>query len=202
MQQYVETDIHVLTSLSETEGSQISGFQRGSRVYNSVSGEILSMAGKKGLKRSSWFPHRVCSLIHRNITGPNNHKETWLLCFAQTPRLEFQILIPQQTPRFVYPTAKPVPSSSSPSHGSQTKAGHIGKLFRDYTLAPLISKRRRWRGLTQVPTGNGGQELPCLAPPPRSCFSHPVIPGISKKIFNHTASQTNTWGVTDHFHLC
>ena len=102
------------------------------------------------------------------------------------------ILIPQQTPRFVYPTAKPVPSSSSPSHGSQTKAGHIGKLFRDYTLAPLISKRRRWRDLTQVPTGNGGQELPCLAPPPRSCFSHPVIPGISKKIFNHTASQTNT----------
>ena len=100
-------------------------------------------------------------------------------------------LIPKQTPLFVYPTAKPVPSSSSPSRGSQTKAGHIGKLFRDYTLAPLISKRRRWRGLTQVTTGNGGQEPPCLAPPPCSCFSHPVIPGISKKIFHQAASQTN-----------
>lgn len=75
------------------------------------------------------------------------------------------ILIPKQTPLFAHPIAKPMPSPSSPSQGSQTKAGHAGKLFRDYTPSPLISKRRRWRGLTQVPTGNGRQEPPPLAPP-------------------------------------
>lgn len=141
---------------------------RGSKeeaVYNSVSSETLSMTGNKGLKRSSWFPHRVCFLIHRNITGPNSHKETWLLCFCTDSRAGIPlILIPKQTPLFMHPIGKLV-ASSSPSRGSQTKAGHAAKLFRDYTLSPLISKMRIWRGLTQVPTGNGRQEPPSLAPP-------------------------------------
>lgn len=145
--------------------SQISGFQRGSRVYNSVSSEILSMARNKGLKRSPWFPqsllpdppkHHQPQQSQRNLTS--------VLCTDSQAGIP-PILIPKQTPLFAHPIAKPVPSSSSPSQGSQTKAGHAGKLFRDYTPSPLISKRRRWRGLTQVPTRNGRQEPPPLALP-------------------------------------
>lgn len=189
----------------ETERStpQISGFQRGSRVYNSVSSEILSMARNKRTQMLIMISPLSLLPDPRNITSPNNHKRnlTSVLCTDSQAGIP-PILIPKQTPLFAHPIAKPVPSPSSPSQGSQTKAGHAGKLFRDYTPSPLISRGedggshpgpyRKWK--TRTPTSGSTCHVPAF---PTLWFL-----GSSNKIFHHAASQTNIWGVMDHFHSC
>lgn len=200
IQRHVEAVITFWPVSQETERSTPPDLRvpRGSRVYNSVSSEILSKARNKGLKCSSWFPHWVCSWSTETSPTPTITKKPDFCALHRLPGWNSTNSNPKANSSLHTQEQNPCPPLLLP-RDHKPRQVMLESSLELYTIT--LSFQGRWRGLTG-PYRKWKTEPPPLAPamfllfPPCDSWD-PVT-----KIFHHAASQTNIWGVMDHFHSC